>query len=331
MRGFVNPLLFIRLDEFHPRKIMGIKEELTKFSPDEDMVLAIGVFDGVHLGHKRLILKVKERARNLGLLSGVVTFRQHPQEVLSPGLEVLYLTSLRERVSLLQNEDVGAVIALSFTRELSQLSADEFAGLLKKYLRLKELVVGLDFVLGRNKEGNIEYLRTLGKDMGFSITTVPLEMINGEVVSSTAIRNTLTKGGMEKVRSLTGRYFSLTGRVITGSGRGLELGFPTANLEVARQQILPPDGVYASLVYIGDKTYQSMTNIGMDITFGSNERTIEVYIIDYSANLYGDELRIDFVERLRDELQFDTVEGLKKQIAEDIKKGRAILSLRRIN
>jgi riboflavin kinase/FMN adenylyltransferase len=310
---------------------MGIEEDLAKYSPDEDMVLTIGVFDGVHLGHKHLFSQLKERARQQNLLSGVVTFRRHPQEVLSPGTNLLYLTSLVQRVTLLQNEGVGAVIDLSFTSELSQLRAGEFAGLLKKYLRMKELVVGLDFILGRNREGNIECLSALGQTMGFMITVVPLVRINDEVVSSTAIRNTITTGDMKRASGLIGRYFSLSGCVITGSGQGVELGFPTANLEIARQQILPADGVYASIAHIGDKIYQSMTNIGKKATFGGNERTTEVHVLGYNGNLNGYELKIDLVERLRNEVRFDTIEELKKQISEDIKQGRAILSLRGIN
>ncbi|GAH47602.1 unnamed protein product, partial [marine sediment metagenome] len=212
--------------------------------------------------------------------------------------------------------------------ELAQLSAGKFVSLLKKYLRLKGLIIGPDFALGRNREGDTDTLRALGQNMDFTVIVVPPVKINGEVVSSTAIRNALIQGDMKRVHNLIGRYFSLSGRVIPGAGRGIELGFPTANLEVDPEQVLPPDGVYVTWVYIGDKAYQSITNIGKNPTFGGSERTIEVYVLDYYGNLYGDELKIDLVERLRDEIQFDTVEELKKQIAEDIKQGRAILSSR---
>ena len=151
-------------------------------------------------------------------------------------------------------------------------------------------------------------------------------MVNGEVVSSTAIRKALADGDMKRVVNLIGRPFSLHGRVITGSGRGIELGFPTANLDINSEQALPADGVYATWAYIDDKAYQSMTNIGKRPTFGGGERTVEVYIPNYHGDLYGHELKIDIIERLRDEKKFDTVDELKRQMVEDIKHGSAILT-----
>ena len=304
---------------------MQVEEELAGLSPKKDMLLTIGVFDGVHLGHKYLLSQLTERARQQDLLSGVVTFRQHPREMLSSQIKLPFLTDLAERTNLLKSEGIEAIITLSFTSELAQLSARQFVGLLKKYLRMRGLVIGPDFTLGRNQEGNIDSLRTLGQDMDFTVTVVSPIMINGEVVSSTVIRNALANGDMKKVLNLAGRPFSLNGRVTSGVGRGLELGFPTANLDIAPEQALPTDGVYATLAYIDGKTYQSMTNIGGRPTFGNNQRTVEVYVLDYHNALYGRELKIDIMERLRGEKKFDTTDKLKKQITEDIKQGRAIL------
>ena len=307
---------------------MQVEEELARLSPKKDMLLTIGVFDGVHLGHKYLLSQLTEHARQQDLLSGVVTFRQHPQEVLSPQTRLPFLTDLAERTNLLKNEGVEAIIPLSFTSELAQLSAPQFVGLLKRYLRMRGLVIGPDFTLGRNREGNIDSLRTLGQDMNFTVTVIPPIMINGEVVSSTAIRNALANGDMKKVLNLVGRPFSLNGRVTSGSGRGLSLGFPTANLDINSTQALPADGVYATWAYIDGKAYQSMTNVGKRPTFGSSQRTVEVYVLDYHSDLYEHELRIDIMARLRSEERFDTVDELEKQITEDIKQGRAILNSR---
>ena len=304
---------------------MQIEEELADLSPEKDMLLTIGVFDGVHLGHQYLISQLTEHTRRQNLLSGVVTFRQHPREVLSPQTKLPYLTSLAEKVSLLKNEGVDAVITLSFTRELTRLSARQFVSLLKKYLRMRGLIIGPDFALGRNREGNADTLRKLGQDMSFRVTVIPPVRVNDEMVSSTAIRDALADGDMKKVASLIGRSFSLQGRVTTGAGRGSELGFPTTNLDIDPKQALPAEGVYATWAHIDDKAYQSMTNIGRRPTFGGNGRTVETYILNYQGNLYGRELKIDIVERLRGEKRFDTVEELKKQIAEDVKQGRAIL------
>ncbi len=305
---------------------MQVEEELDRQSPKSDMLLTIGVFDGVHLGHKYLISQLREYAKQQNVLAGVVTFHQHPQEALSPQTELPFLTDLVERTRLLKNEGVNAVITLSFTHELAQLSAREFVSLLKKYLRMRGVVIGPDFALGRDREGNVDALRALGQDMNFSVTVIPPIMINGEVVSSTTTRDALVNGDMKKVRNLIGRSFSLHGRVIAGAGRGIKLGFPTANLDINSEQALPADGVYATWAYIDGKAYHSMTNIGKNPTFSGNKRTVEVYILDYHSDLYGHELKIDIIERLRNEKQFDTAEELKKQIAEDVKQGRAILS-----
>ena len=307
---------------------MQIEEELAGFSPKQDMLLTIGVFDGVHLGHKHLISQLNEHAKQQNLLAGVVTFRQHPQEVVPPQTKLPFLTDLAERTTLLKNEGIQAIIPLSFTYELAQLSARQFLTLLKKYLRMRGLVIGPDFALGRNREGNPNTLLTLGQDMNFSVIVVPPIMINDEVVSSTAIRNALADGDLKKVHNLIGRSFRLHGRVITGAGQGIELGFPTANLDINPEQALPAEGVYATWAYIDDKAYQSVTNIGKRPTFGGNERMVEVYILNYHSDLYEHELKIDIVERLRSEKKFDTPEELKKQITEDVKQGRAILNSR---
>ncbi len=305
---------------------MLVEEELGKISPEKDMLLTIGVFDGVHLGHKYLISQLKELARQQDLLSGVVTFRQHPLKVLAPQTELPYLTSLEEKVRLLKNEGVEVVIILSFTPDFARLSASQFVGLLKKHLRMRGLVIGPDFVLGHNREGNVETLRKLGQDMDFNVTVVPPVKINSEVVSSTAIRKALAVGDIKRVTRLIGRPFSIQGLVTTGVGRGSALGFPTANLEIDSTQTLLPEGVYATRTFVDGKTYQSVTNVGKRPTFGNNGRTVETHILNFNSNLYGQEIKIDIIERLRGEKRFDTIDELKKQIAEDVKQGKAILA-----
>jgi riboflavin kinase/FMN adenylyltransferase len=305
---------------------MQVEKELAKLKPEKDTLLTIGVFDGVHLGHKYLLSQLTKQAKEQDLLSGVVTFNRHPHEVLAPQTKLPFLTDLSQRINLLKNEGVKAIFALSFTSELAQLRARQFVSLLKKYLRMDGMVIGPDFALGQNREGNADVLRTLGQNMGFSVTVISPIMIDGEVVSSTAIRNALADGDMKRVLNLVGRPFSLNGRVTSGAGRGVELGFPTANLDIDPGQALPAEGVYATWTYIDGQAYQSMTNIGKQPTFGGSQRVVEVYILDYHSNLYGRELRIDIMERLRGEKQFDTPEELKKQITEDVKRGRAILS-----
>lgn len=306
---------------------MSLEEELAGLSPKKETLLTIGVFDGVHRGHKYLLKQLTRQAGEQNLISGVVTFRKHPQKLLSPQTKLPFLTSLEQRIRLIKNEGVEAVITLSFTLEIAQTGAHKFISLLKKHLRMHGLVLGSDFALGRDREGNIDALQALGQSMNFNITVVPQATINGEVISSTAIRNALAQGDMKKVHDMFGRYFSLKGRVITGSGRGIKLGFPTTNLDIDPQQALPADGIYATWTYIddGDQAHQSVTNIGKRPTFGETELTVEVYILDYHGDLYRHELKIDIIERLRAEKKFDTTEELKRQIEEDVKQSRAIL------
>jgi riboflavin kinase/FMN adenylyltransferase len=302
-----------------------VEEELSELTPPRDTALTVGVFDGVHLGHKHLIAEVLRQARREGLLSGVVTFRQHPEELFAPGRTLPFLTDITTRIDLLRREGLDVIAPLSFTRELAALTPRQFVGMLQKYLRMRRLVVGPDFALGKGRQGDATALHRLGKEMGFDVTVVPPLKINGETVSSTAIRRALAEGDMKKYRELSGHPFSLRGRVVTGAGRGAGLGFPTANLDVSAGQALPADGVYASLAHINGRTYRSMTNIGKDPTFGTNERTIESYLVGYRGDLYGTELLVDIVARLRDEKKFASAEELKKQMAEDVKKGEQIL------
>jgi riboflavin kinase / FMN adenylyltransferase len=303
-----------------------VEQELGGYTPDRDSLITIGVFDGVHLGHKYLISQLKELASQQGLTDIVVTFHKHPQETLNPQSQPPFLTDAAEKALLVKKEGVAAVIVLTFTPELSRLSARDFLSLLQKKLRMKGLVVGPDFALGRGGEGNIPTLRRLGSEMGFSITVIPPVQNNGDIVSSTAIRQALAAGDMEKVHRFMGRPFSLHGRVIHGKGRGAGLGFPTVNLDILPGQAIPGDGVYATLALVNNQTYPSVTNIGMNPTFGENKRTIEAYLLDYHDNLYEQEVRIEFVQQLRGEIKFADARELTAQIAEDIRLSRAILS-----
>jgi riboflavin kinase/FMN adenylyltransferase len=307
---------------------MSVEQELGQFSPRKEMLLTIGVFDGVHLGHRHLIARLEELAQKQGYLSGVITFSQHPQEVLSPQTRLPSLTGIEQRLALLQAEGVDIVIPLPFTPQLANLSPKQFLSLLKEYLKVKGLVVGPDFALGRDRKGDIDTLRRLGQEMGFSVTVVPPLKIDGGVVSSTAIRKALADGDMKKVQRLLGRPFRLQGRVVAGDKRGTGLGFPTANLEAAPGQALPAGGVYAGRAYINEKAYPAMTNIGSRPTFGGGQQLVEVYLLDYSGDLYGQELAVEIIGRLRNERKFDTAEQLKEQIAEDIKQGKAMLKTR---
>jgi riboflavin kinase/FMN adenylyltransferase len=288
--------------------------------------VAIGVFDGVHRGHRHLIGELIERARQERLGSIVVTFHPHPRLVVRPQTTLTYLCGLEERIELLRDLGVESVANLSFTSELAQLSAREFASLLLEELKMKLLVIGGDFALGRNREGDTETLRVIGEEMGFGVEVVPLLAASGEKVGSTAIRLALSRGDMETAASLLGRPFSLRGPVVSGAERGRGLGFPTANIAVGLDRALPVYGVYVTRAHLGDRTYPAVTNVGLRPTFRDEEVTVETFILDFEGKLYGDEIRIDLLHRLRGEIRFPNAEALREQIEKDVAAARAYLS-----
>ena len=300
--------------------------ELKSYKPDHGTLLTVGVFDGVHLGHKQLIDRLTHQARERELISGVVTFSYHPKVVLSTETRLARLTNLDERTELLKRLGVELVVTLTFDAEFATLSAREFVSLLQEHLKMEGLIIGPDFALGRGREGNADTLMKLGKELGFTVEVVnPLKLEN-HLVSSTAIRKALAKGDMKTTSKLLGRNFKLSGTVVSGTERGHILGYPTANIKVDSDQALPDDGVYATLAYINDKAYKSATNIGVRPTFDGGERTIEVFLLDFDEDIYGKDISIELVDRIRGEEKFANAEELTAQIARDVKQTEMILS-----
>jgi riboflavin kinase/FMN adenylyltransferase len=305
---------------------MEIEQELAGVTPGGETLLTIGVFDGVHAGHRYLLKELQEKAAERNLLSGVVTFSPHPQSVLHPYNQLSWLTSLEDRVGTFQRLGISVVAVLSFTRKVAQLSAHGFISLVKKYLSMRGILVGSDFALGKGKEGNINLLRALGREIGFTVDVIPPFKINGEVVSSTLIRRALAEGDIRKVTKLMGRYFYLEGKVTTCEKRGRILGFPTANLDMKPQQALPGSGIYATIAHVQGKHLHSATNIGTRPTFGAGGEMVETHLLNYKGNLYGKDIRVEFVQKIRDEERFPSSEELKAQIEKDIREIEAILA-----
>ena len=298
--------------------VTTIEKELSGLAPTRDTLVSIGVFDGMHLGHRTLIQELVNQAIAKKLLSAVVTFRQHPMALLVPGESVPSLTSLTERIRLIKEQGVDIVITLTFSHELAELGAQPFVMLLQQYLKMQGMILGWDFALGRHREGSLEALHELGKKLGFSTEVVGPVKYKGEIISSTAIRQALSDGDMAKANAMLGRPFSLEGRVITGEGRGAELGFPTANLDLDPHQALPLDGVYATIAHFEGQTKPAATFIGRRPTFSGAERIVEVHVLDFTGDLYRRTLKIDIIERLRGEQKFDSAEALKAQMEKDI-------------
>ncbi len=300
---------------------MEIEQELAAITPKGKTLLTLGVFDGVHAGHRCLLERLKQQAAHSRLLSGVITFNPHPQSVLHPHDQLPSLSDLDDRIKALQQLGIDIVAVLSFTPQVARLAARDFMQLLKKHLDMQGIVVGPDFVLGRGGEGSINLLRTLGREMNFSVDVVVPYTIDGEVVSSTLIRKALAQGDMGKVQKLMGRHFYVRGKVITSDKRGRDLGFPTANLDIKLHQALPDSGVYATITQVDGAKFLSATNIGVRPTFGDGQRIMETHLLDY-----GKEIQVQFVQRLRGEKRFASPQALKMQIKKDIKQVEALLA-----
>jgi riboflavin kinase/FMN adenylyltransferase len=278
----------------------------------------------VHQGHCHLLRRLVELAGS-DYLPTVLTFVNHPITVLRPETQVRYITSHEDRVRLLKDQGIELVVCLDFTRELSQVSAADFTSALVEKLRMKGLVVGPDSALGRDRQGDIDYLRRRGTELGFWVEVVDPLMMDGDQVKSRRIRAGLEVGDVSGCARLLGRKFSLEGIVVKGDQRGKSLGFPTANLELAPRMALPGDGIYATWTIIEGVRHPSATSIGVRPTFNLSQRLVEVYVMDFDADLYGKRLNVEFVRKLRDQETFPSVEELVVQIDQDVADSRAAL------
>jgi len=304
---------------------MKIIHDLQEANVTRDTVLTVGAFDGLHLGHQDLLRRLIRRARQTERLSGAVTFDPLPRTVLDPSNNAICLTTSEEKIELLQQWGLDLLVILPFTAELARTSARDFLQLLCEHLRMTELWVGWDFALGRGRKGDVHTLKKLGASMGFHVHVITPVRDGEVVISSTQIRHLLSQGRVDEAAEMLGRYHQLKARVVQGIARGRELGFPTANLQVPAHCLVPANGVYAVYAIVQDKRYPAVANIGTRPTFGGGERNIEVHLLDFSADLYGEEISVQFVQRLRDERHFPSAKALRAQIEQDIARAREIL------
>ncbi len=303
-----------------------VRDELRRSATPGEHALSIGVFDGVHGGHRMLIGRMLEEGRARGLTGGVVTFHPHPIAVLRPGTPVSYLESLERRVELLREAGADFVSVLQFTSELQQVSAPDFTRLLVEDAGMRLLVVGQDFRLGRGGEGTTERLAEIGQDQGFEVVAVPLlkDGDDEERISSTRIRNALADGEMETVEHLLGRPYAVRGPVLHGDERGRTIGFPTLNIGVSADRALPPNGVYVTRAYLynpggDDRVFRAVTNIGTRPTFDNGTRRhVETHLLDFEGDLYGQVVTIELLHLLRPERKFDGADALVAQIRADV-------------
>lgn len=288
------------------------------------VVATIGAFDGIHRGHHVLLGQVVDRARSLGLASVCVTFDPHPDLVLYPDRHVTYLTDRAEKERVLRELGLDDVMVIEFTPALSMLNPEEFLGLVSEEHPLAELWVGSDFALGRGRSGTITALAELGRVQGFALHVVPPQRSDREVISSTFIRSLLSQGSVRNANRLLGRRYRISGVVETGAARGRQLGFPTANIRPDPKRALPADGVYAAIVPLDGVEHRAVANLGSRPTFKEGERLLEVHLLDTKADLYGRQLDVDFVDRLRDVQRFESIDALRAQIARDADAARTV-------
>lgn len=295
----------------------------------QDTWLTIGTFDGVHRGHQEIVQRLTNGAHEAGAAAVVLTFYPHPAVVLGKRQNPLYLTNPEERAALLVESGADIVITFPFTPETSHTSAEEFVKLLKKHIGMNHLMVGPDFALGRDREGNITSLRELGENYEYSVATIPPVELNGEAVSSSRIRRALTDGDIELARLLLGRPYFVSGQVVPGDGRGKTIGVPTANLALWMDRAIPKSGVYVSQANINGQTFGAVTNIGIRPTFASSNENpqVETHLFNFSDQIYGQEIQLNFIDRLREEKRFPNVDELVSQIKQDISKAKEILSV----
>lgn len=297
------------------------------FSPEDFKrpILTLGSYDGLHLGHQEIIRRVLQEARKRGGEGVVFTFEPHPAKVLHPSDPFPLITPYGKKMKLLEEMGVEAVINYPFTLELASLPPERFVKeILLQKVNPEKVIVGYNFTFGSKKGGTAADLKRMGRELGFEVEVVPPFKIDHEVVSSSRIRELIRRGAIPEANRLLGRDFLIVGEVVPGSGRGRDLGFPTANIQT-EQELLPPKGVYAAWAHLGQKKQPAVVNIGTRPTFGEDNFTIEAYLPGYRGDLYGRELMLGLVQRLRQERPFEGPEELSRQIAEDVKRSLEIL------
>lgn len=304
---------------------MQIYHELPDPSFPVPSNLTIGNFDGVHLGHQALIRALIADARAAGRQAGVLTFHPHPAAVLRPNPDHRYLTTIDQRLEVFSQLALDFAIVYPFSRATAATPARQFMAQLHTALRLASLWVGPDFALGRNREGNVESLREFGAIDGYTVHTIDPQLLGDGEVRSGRIRGDLLEGNVESAARQLGRFYEIEGEVVDGAHRGRTIGFPTANLAVPDDRLLPGNGVYATWATVAGQRRASVTNIGVRPSFDNGQRTVETHLLDFHGDLYGQQLALQFVARLRPEMRFPGIDALRDQIGRDVASARTLL------
>ncbi len=303
--------------------------DITTFTTQQPTVLTIGTFDGVHLGHQKIIERVVTTARQEGLLATIFTFFPHPRMVVQHDKSLKLIHTLEEKKQLLQRLGVDLLVVQPFNEAFAQLTAEEFVNtILVQHLNVKKVIIGYDHRFGRNRTANINDMRLFGEKYGFAVEEISVQEVDEVSVSSTKIREALNKGDVTTAEHYLGTPYSLTGTVVHGLKLGRTLGYPTANIQVTEDyKLIPKDGVYVVYSYIGGQKVYGMMSIGKNPTIEGKGASIEVYFFDFNGDLYDRELTIYFVKYLREERKFSSVALLKKQLQDDETTARKAIAL----
>ncbi len=305
-------------------RIFRSVEEITEKLPNA--VVTIGNFDGVHLGHREIFRRVKREAAALGGVSLVITFVPHPIKMLGLKKDFRLINTYAEKELLMEASGIDFLLTIPFNEEFAAISAERFVReILVGRIGVRRLIIGYDYAFGKNRQGDVAMLRRMGDELGFAVEVLEPIAAGGLVYSSTAVRRMIAEGDVRGVVQLIGRHFSVGGTVVHGRQRGKGLGFPTANLQTDKE-LIPKPGVYAVKVKVDDDaTYDGACNIGDNPTFGNGSLSIEVFIFDFDGNLYGRDVRLYFVERIRDEMTFPNPQLLQEAIGRDVAQCRELL------
>jgi riboflavin kinase/FMN adenylyltransferase len=288
-------------------------------------VVTLGNFDGIHLGHQALIGGAVAEAKKLAIPSVVLTFEPHPLKVLAPERAPKMLLAHKDKMQLLQTLGVEIVVIQNFDLSFARLSADEFVrGILVSRLKARKIWVGRDLRFGQGRKGGVAELERWGGELGFAVATVDGILVDGARVSSSRIRQLVMDGHVDAVEPMLGRFHFISGRVVGGHRRGREIGFPTANIST-RTEVLPMDGIYATLFHLGERRLLSVSSVGVNPTFGDGPRTVESYILNFTDDIYGEAGQLWVVSRIRSETKFASVDALVSQIHQDVHSAEAIL------
>jgi len=292
----------------------------------QDAFVTIGNFDGVHRGHIPIFEKLIDEAHRENRKAVVITFDPHPKKILHPHIKPFYLiTSPDEKIKILEDSGIDGLILIPFDLEFSKITAESFVNdILWGKLHIRKIFIGHDYTFGKNKVGNKAFLADFGEKLGFEVETINAVKLGDEPISSTRLRYAILNGNVKLAARLLGRPYNVSGVVIPGKSRGSVLGIPTANIKPDKE-LLPAHGVYAVIVDLEGNRHQGVLNIGFNPTFSDNELSVEVYLLDFTGNIYGEKLNVLFVDRLRDEVKFDTPELLVEQVKKDIDQARDIL------